>query len=351
VCAPFCFLEMFRSRSQEVPHVGPSRMLATHAAHSGFRPGGRAGESRPAGVVNGTRCAHCSAGGSPLKRFSVPGFPVALIVVTLVFALMTGCTPAADSPSGAGSTVPDTASTPPESGTVVEVPADRTDDDPPREANIYIDAVEIGNPLVISGRARTFENNVVLRARDAAGKTIAEGFTTSNGEMGTHNPFRGSLWLTRHPGQRIVVQALEYSAKDGSETNVATLERPFGIDAIEARLFFPDESCTNTRPFVRRLPKTVSMARLLVEALVAGPTQEEVAGGAATPFPSGSRVQSVNLRDGVLTVDFNERLQNVGGACRAQMIRASVTRTLSELPTVKSVVITAAGSEKLALQP
>ena len=57
------------------------------------------------------------------------------------------------------------------------------------------------------------------------------------------------------------------------------------------------------------------------------------------------------LRDGTLTVDFNERLQNVGGSCRAQMIRAAVTETLSRLPSVKKVVITAGGSETLALQP
>jgi hypothetical protein len=68
-------------------------------------------------------------------------------------------------------------------------------------------------------------------------------------------------------------------------------------------------------------------------------------------FPRGSDVKSVVLRDGTLTVDFNERLQNVGGSCVASAIRQSVTRTLQQLPTVKQVVITAAGSEKLALQP
>ncbi|MGZ8851164.1 MAG: GerMN domain-containing protein [Thermoanaerobaculia bacterium] len=53
----------------------------------------------------------------------------------------------------------------------------------------------------------------------------------------------------------------------------------------------------------------------------------------------------------MLTVDFNERLQNVGGSCTVTAIRESVTKTLQRLPTVKKVVITAGGSEKLALQP
>ena len=84
------------------------------------------------------------------------------------------------------------------------------------------------------------------------------------------------------------------------------------------------------------------MARLLVEALMTHPR---------TPFPRGSDVEGINIEGGVLTVNFNERLQNVGGSCAAQAIRASVERTLAQLPTVDRVVITAGGSEKLALQP
>ncbi|HEX6640588.1 MAG TPA: GerMN domain-containing protein, partial [Thermoanaerobaculia bacterium] len=105
------------------------------------------------------------------------------------------------------------------------------------------------------------------------------------------------------------------------------------------------------KPYTRRIPKSISMARLLAEALVKGPTAAERRKGAAVAFPERSAVQSVILRDGILTVDFNERLQNVGGSCRAQMIRESVTRTLLKLPAVKKVVITAGGSEPLALQP
>ena len=84
---------------------------------------------------------------------------------------------------------------------------------------------------------------------------------------------------------------------------------------------------------------------------MAGPTGEERSAGATGPFPRGSRVESVILRQGELTVDFNERLQNVGGSCRALGIRESVTRTLSRLPAVRRVIITAGGSAELALQP
>src|SRR5688500_13159636 len=53
---------------------------------------------------------------------------------------------------------------------------------------IYIDSVTGTNPLVTFGRARTFENTVQVRVRDASGREIVEVFTTSTGEMGHHNP-------------------------------------------------------------------------------------------------------------------------------------------------------------------
>lgn len=274
------------------------------------------------------------------------------VVCVLVIACGRQPAPSAETPSQTSTTAaerPSVETSAPEepapaaNGTIVDVVEEQKE--------ITIEDVQSGNPLTISGHARTFENNVVLRVRDAKGALITEGFTTANGEMGQHSPYRGSLFLTRDPGNRVIVEALEYSAKDGSERSLVRVERPFAVQTVDARLFFPDRSCTGVKPYSRRIPKSVSMARLLVEALIAGPTAAEKQHGAEPPFPNGSRVESVNLRDGTLTVDFNERLRNVGGSCRAQMIRAAVTETLGGLASVKKVVITAGGSETLALQP
>lgn len=266
-------------------------------------------------------------------------------VLWIALVLLVACSPADDNaPKKA-------AGTPPQAPPQTVSPSNVIPPQVTEERNITISGIETANPLVVAGLARTFENHVALRARDADGTVITEGFTTSNGEMGQHNPYRGSLWLTREPGPRIVVEALEYSAKDGAETNLARVEKPFDLEPVEAVLYFPDQNCTGVNPYTRRMPKSISMARLLMEALVHGPIATERASGAAVAFPEGSAVQSVILRDGVLTVDFNERLQNVGGSCRVRMIRASVTETSLRLPTVKKVVITAGGSEKLALQP
>lgn len=215
---------------------------------------------------------------------------------------------------------------------------------------IYIDSVTSTNPLVVHGRARTFENTVQVRARDARGNVITEVFETSVGEMGHHNPYVAQLWLVRDPGPHVTVEAFEYSAMDGSVRSLTSKRVEMPATRTKLTLLFATD-CTRTAPFTRDVPSTVSVARLLAEMLVAGPTDTEKTAGASAPFPRRSRVNSVVLRGGDLTVDFNEALQNVGGSCAAQAIRESVTQTLSRLPAVKRVVITAAGSQKLALQP
>lgn len=216
---------------------------------------------------------------------------------------------------------------------------------------IYIDSVTVGNPLVVYGRARTFENTVQVRVRDAQGGDITEVFTTSVGEMGNHNPFVASAWLTRPPGEQVVVESFEYSAKDGSVRSLTADTVAFPVPNSTFTLDFPGSDCTTAVTVRREAPRTVAVARLLADMLVAGPDSSERAAGAASVFPRGSRVNTVILRQGELTVDFNERLQNVGGSCAAQAIRASVTNTLGRLPSVRRVVITAGGSQDLALQP
>jgi hypothetical protein len=221
----------------------------------------------------------------------------------------------------------------------------------PAPQEIYIDSVAGTNPLIVKGRARTFENTVQVRARDAKGDIIIENFETSVGEMGHHNPFTANLWLVRDPGPYITVESFEYSANDGSVRSLTSRRVDIPVARMPLTLLLPTTECTRTMPFTRQVPRTVATARLLVEMLVAGPDSAESAAGATAVFPRGSRVKSVVLRDGELTVDFNERLQNVGGSCAAQAIRASVEQTVLRLPAVKRVVITAAGSRELALQP
>jgi Immunoglobulin-like domain of bacterial spore germination/Sporulation and spore germination len=266
----------------------------------------------------------------------------------IVFAVLFALRCASPEPPVSTTTAPPVTATvaPPADTTTAPRPAP-----PAARKEITIDTVDPSNPLVVWGHARTFENAVSLRLRDARGNVIAEEHTTAVGEMGQHNPYEAHFWLTRDPGPRVTVEAFEYSAKDGSVQSLTSKSVPYAVELRTVTLMFPAGDCTNLRPFTRTLPKSIAMGRLLVEALVAGPNAEEKAAGATSPFPRGSALNKAFIEDGVVTVDFNERLQNVGGSCAALGIRESVTRTLLQLPTVKRVVIYAGGSEALALQP
>lgn len=254
-----------------------------------------------------------------------------------------------------------TATSEPQDGTQTPVPVTTPPTPAADQKNVTLTEPLYGttvrqNPLLVRGLARTFENHVEIRIENASGHTLTETFTTATGELGSFNPFQKEIFLVRDPGDEMTVTLIERSAKDGSVRTSDSARVRVDIPKKQVRLYFPNQKsdpndCSDVEPVVRNLPVSLSAARLALEALVAGPTQAERVIGETGPFPEGTEIRSVNLRNGTLTVDFGERLSNVGGSCRALAIRASVEKTLLDVEGVNRVVITAMGDAKTALQP
>ncbi|HEY0787624.1 MAG TPA: Gmad2 immunoglobulin-like domain-containing protein [Thermoanaerobaculia bacterium] len=233
--------------------------------------------------------------------------------------------------------------------------------DTPAARNVVIDEPKDGatvssNPIRIEGRARTFENHVEIRADDENGQAIATGFATARGELGHFNPFDAEILLTVDPGDRVTITAIERSAEDGSIRSRHAITLPVAARMALLRIHFPNanrqsQDCAAVERVVRDVPASPAAARLALEALLRGPTQAEAVAGFRNPFPRGAALRSVNLKNGILTADFNDSMQNVGGSCRVQSIRAAIERTMREIPGVERVVITAMGDEATALQP
>jgi hypothetical protein len=212
------------------------------------------------------------------------------------------------------------------------------------------------NPIRLEGRARTFENHVEIRVEDDHGQQLASRYATAVGELGQFNPWSDELLLTSDPGKAITVTAIERSAENGAIRTSHSIRINVEGAEMPVTLYFPNSNrsgtdCTAVEKVVRDVPASVAVARLALEALVRGPLHPESAAGFRSPFPERAALRSVSLRGGVLTADFNEAMQNVGGSCRVQAIRAAIERTMKEIPGVDRVVITAMGDEKLALQP
>jgi hypothetical protein len=118
------------------------------------------------------------------------------------------------------------------------------------------------------------------------------------------------------------------------------------------------------QPEYRRIPYTQAVGTAALELLLAGPQQP----GLSTAIPATEEVQSypgrqpdwgdqvrllgLTIEDGVATANFSQEMRAYGGgSARVQMIRAQITRTLLQFPTVQEVRIAVEGEVETALQP
>ncbi|MBA7621029.1 hypothetical protein ES703_28386 [subsurface metagenome] len=114
----------------------------------------------------------------------------------------------------------------------------------------------------------------------------------------------------------------------------------------------PYFDCSRTIAVERQVPKTLVVAKTAIEALLRGATQEEINQGFVSNINSGVRIQSLTIENGVAKIDFDEQLEfQVSGSCRVAAIRAQITETLKQFPTVDSVIISINGRTEDILQP
>ncbi len=114
----------------------------------------------------------------------------------------------------------------------------------------------------------------------------------------------------------------------------------------------PYFDCSRTIAVERQVPKTLAVARASLEALLRGAIEEEINQGFISTINSGVRIQSLTIENKTAKVDFNEQLEfQVGGSCLVAAIRAQITDTLKQFPTVDNVIISINGRTEDILQP
>jgi len=133
-------------------------------------------------------------------------------------------------------------------------------------------------------------------------------------------------------------------------------EKP--IESITVKAFFnndkmdPEFSCNKVFPVERKILKTLAVARTALEELLKGTTEAEKAERYFTSINPGVKIQSLTIENGMARVDFDEQLEfQVGGSCRVAAIRAQITQTLKQFPTVQNVLISIDGRTEDILQP
>jgi hypothetical protein len=89
---------------------------------------------------------------------------------------------------------------------------------------------------------------------------------------------------------------------------------------------------------LREVPGTKSVATAAVNALLAGPASGETARSITTAVPDGSKLLHLSIDSGVATVDLSAEFESGGGSASVMTRLGQMVYTLTQFPTVKSVV-------------
>lgn len=142
----------------------------------------------------------------------------------------------------------------------------------------------------------------------------------------------------------------ELSTSD-SEEDISTDEN--GVESMMAvQVFFPAKqsldtglNCTNLISRERLIPQTQAVAQASMEQLFQGPTQEEQAMGLSAAFLSEVAINSIQVdSNGYGLIDLgNISLSDVADTCIRDALRAQVSATFEQFPTVDRALVSVNG--------
>lgn len=224
----------------------------------------------------------------------------------------------------------------------------------------------VKSPLQVSGEARGtwfFEASFPIKIIDEAGNVLGTSYVQAESDWMTENfvPFKGEInYLLKTRTNGFLVLAKDNPS--GLQENDKEIRIPIILDpseTIKVKVYFnnskldPEASCNKVFPAERDILKVEAVGSAAVWELLRGPTDEEAVSGFFTSINTGVRLQGLEInKDGIAKVDFDDNLEKaVGGSCRVSAIRAQITETLKQFPTIKNVVISINGRTEDILQP
>jgi sporulation and spore germination protein/immunoglobulin-like protein involved in spore germination len=143
---------------------------------------------------------------------------------------------------------------------------------------------------------------------------------------------------------------------DPSITPPPSQTPPEGTTVVRAYFYYESVSgSSGLVPILREVPATKAVATAAVAALLDGPTETE-SGAMSSAVPADTKLLGLTVKDGVATVDLSSEFESGAGSASATIRLGQVVYTLTQFPTVKSVVfqvdgrtVTVFGSEGIVL--
>ncbi|OIO45805.1 hypothetical protein COX24_00590 [bacterium (Candidatus Gribaldobacteria) CG23_combo_of_CG06-09_8_20_14_all_37_87_8] len=221
------------------------------------------------------------------------------------------------------------------------------------------------SPVLIEGKAKGtwfFEGSFPAKLYDEQGELLSVAIASSKGEWMTEDyvdfTAQMTFLVTTTTQAKLVLERDNPSGLTELDKSVefSLVLKP--SETMDLQVFFnnneldPEVSCVKVFPVQRRVFKTLEPAKAAIEELLKGPTSNEASQSYQTSLPQNVKLNKIGIAKGVATVDFNEALgYQVGGSCRVSAIRAQITETLKQFPSVQDVVISINGQTEDILQP
>lgn len=221
---------------------------------------------------------------------------------------------------------------------------------------------EVALPLLLGGEAR-IGSGMTLHAqlRDTDGfALVEETVMLPQAQSGQIVPFSAALSYPRPLGTGGTLVVSLRSSRGKPVEAVTVPVRFIPAAAVEIKAFFGNTErdpealyCDVSYPVARRIALSENEMEASLDALLAGPNDQEKAQGFFSSLPEGLAVLALQQDKGVVTVVFNRALRDgIAGSCRVSAIRSQIERTLKQFPTVEEVKVRIEGvPDEEVLQP
>src|SRR3989344_7374869 len=212
---------------------------------------------------------------------------------------------------------------------------------------------ELTSPVTVSGRAAVPDGIVHLRLLDAANQIMASTTVQALVPGPDWGPFQARLTFDRVTAPFGTLEVFVVNQINQMEENMIRIPVRFaGFQQQTVTVYFSNSEldpnqidCSVVYPVIREVSFTPQLIIASIGELLRGPTTKDQGLGYFTSIPqAGVQVQSLEVKDGTVYIDFNSALdEGVAGSCRVLAIRAQITETLKTFSDTDQVVISING--------
>ncbi len=218
----------------------------------------------------------------------------------------------------------------------------------------------VSNPTVVQGTAIAFENTFQWRLETATGRLLSQGFSTTNAtDVGKAGEFSlKAFWEAVPDATTGTLVVFESSARDGEMIHVVRVPVKLTQETLVKRTVYltpipAPEDCTKMVAVKEQGISSKTPIEATLQALLAVTRGVPQTGETAmSAIPSGTRLVSFALSNGVAKAVLSAELEPGGGSCVVSAVRAQIEKTLLQFSAVKKVEISVEGKTKEeTLQP